>query len=313
MNPDSTVRLHNGVEMPVFGLGTWQAEQTLTSAAVQEALKVGYRLVDAAWIYMNQKEVGEGMRLSGVQRDKVFLVSKLWMVHFQASKVRSAIEQIMEDLEVTYLDQLLLHWPIAWATKDETSENWYLPKNEHGNFTVNESVDIKDTWRELEKLYEEGKLRSIGVSNFSISELQYIVDHAKIKPQVNQVELHVRLAQTELKAFCKEHDIQVVGYAPLGSPGAMGVKSLLEDPVVASVAAKHKSTNAAVLIRWSLQHGNVVIPKSTTPERIRGNLGCFDFELDIEDMVVLDAIGNDSRQRIFNPPFRSNGRKVFDI
>jgi aldehyde reductase len=176
---------------------------------------------------------------------------------------------------------------------------------------VDNTVDLRDTWRELENLYQEGKLRSIGVSNFSISELQSIMDTATIKPQVNQVECHVRLPQRELKDFCKKHDIHVVGYAPLGSPGAMGVKSIIDNAAVASIAEKHKTSPAAVLIRWSLEKGNVVIPKSTTPSRIGANMDCFNFTLDAEDMKALDALG-DEPQRVFNPAFRAGGKKVFD-
>ena len=311
LQTSTTVRLNNGVEMPVLGLGTWQAAPTLTATAVQEALSAGYRHIDAAWIYMNQKEVGEGIRLSKIPRANIFLVSKLWMVHFHPSRVRKAVDEILADLSVDYLDQLLLHWPVPWKVTDESTEQWYLPKDADGNALVDESVELQETWAEVEQLYVEGKLRSIGVSNFSVKELQRILEHAKVKPQVNQVELHIRLPQKNLKAFCDQNSIQVVGYAPLGSPGAMGVTSVIEDTVVAAIAKKHETSPAGVLIRWSLQKGNVVIPKSTDPGRIRSNISCFNFQLDDADIVALDAIGEASPQRIFNPAFRAGGKKVF--
>ena len=305
-----TETLNNGLKMPRLGLGTWMAKPKLTAEAVRVALRNGYRHIDCAWIYKNQKEVALGIRESGVPRKDVFLTSKIWMTDFAAERVRPAVLEILHDLETTYLDQLLLHWPVAWKAGDKSDPQWYMPKDQYGHYDVDTKHDLMTTWSEMEHLYNEGLFKSIGVCNFSEIELFEILQKCQVKPAVNQVELHPFLQQEDLKHYCISNGVLVTAYAPLGSPG-MGFEDLLKDETIGRIAAVHKTYPANVLIRWSLQKGHVVFPKSTTPERIIENANVYHFELSKHEMSMIDGLGTKIR-RVFNPPFRSGGKPVFD-
>ncbi|MCL6637604.1 MAG: aldo/keto reductase [Alicyclobacillus sp.] len=261
---DSRVTLNNGVTMPWLGLGVYKVEEgEEVERAVQTALQVGYRSIDTAALYRNEAGVGRALRASGVPRDEVFITTKVWNSDQGYDSTLQAFAASREKLGVDVVDLYLIHWPVKGK---------YL-----------------DTWRALETLYEEGKVRAIGVSNFQIHHLQDILAMCKVRPAVNQVECHPYLTQTELRTFCEQHEIRMEAWSPL----AKG--RVLDDPVVQAIARQHGKTPAQVVIRWHLQHQVVVIPKSVRPERIRANADVFDFELSAADMAALDGLNRHER------------------
>jgi len=255
--------------MPVLGLGVWQAAAGKeTRKGVEVALEVGYRLIDTAKLYGNERDVGAAVRESGVPREEVFVTTKLWNSDHGYEAALKAFEKSRHDLGLDYIDLYLIHWPV--------------PGLRH------------DSWKALLKLHDQGLARSIGVSNYTIRHLEELLTAAPAPPSVNQVEFHPFLFQQDLLAFCKEHGIQLEAYSPL----ARGRR--LKHPVITELAAKYARTPAQIMIRWSLQHGLVVIPKSVRPERIRENAAVFDFELRREDIARLDGL--DERAHVaWNP------------
>jgi 2,5-diketo-D-gluconate reductase A len=249
--------LHDGVEMPQLGFGVFQIPPEETQEKVEEALGVGYRHVDTAAAYRNEAGVGAAIAATGVRREDVFVTTKLWNSEQGYDSTLRAFEKSIERLGTGHVDLYLIHWPLP-------SRDLFL-----------------DTWRAFERIEEEGGARSIGVSNFRVEDLERIEDEAERRPTVNQVELHPRLQQSELRAWLAEHEIATEAWSPL----AQG--DLLEDGTIETVAAHHDRTPAQVILRWHLQIGNVVIPKSSNPERIRQNFEVFDFELSEDDMAAL--------------------------
>jgi len=254
--PDIT--LNNGVRMPQLGFGVFQIPDDEAEQAVATALRVGYRSIDTAAIYRNERGVGRALRASGVPREEVFITTKLWNSQHDYDAALAAFDKSMARLGLDVLDLYLIHWPVP-------AQNKYL-----------------EAWRALRRLQEEGRVRAIGVSNFTVEALTRVIEDSGVVPAVNQIELHPRLAQAELRAFHAEHGIATEAWGPLGQG-----KGLLEDPVLARLAAKHGRTPAQVVLRWHLQLGNIVIPKSVTPSRIAENFQVFDFELDEEDMAEI--------------------------
>ena len=254
--PDIT--LNNGVRMPQLGFGVFQIPDDEAEQAVATALRVGYRSIDTAAIYRNERGVGRALRASGVPREEVFITTKLWNSQHDYDAALAAFDKSMARLGLDVLDLYLIHWPVP-------AQNKYL-----------------EAWRALRRLQEEGRVRAIGVSNFTVEALTRVIEDSGVVPDVNQIELHPRLAQAELRAFHAEHGIATEAWGPLGQG-----KGLLEDPVLARLAAKHGRTPAQVVLRWHLQLGNIVIPKSVTPSRIAENFQVFDFELDEEDMAEI--------------------------
>jgi len=299
--------------MPVFGLGTWRSEKDSVRQAVYNALKEGYIQIDAAWIYQNQAEVGQGIADAVkdniiASRKEVFVVSKLWCTAFHPSKVRKQCEETLSQLGLEQIDQYLMHWPTAMEDKGEP-----FPTDDDGNILTDE-VDICATWQEMETLVEEGLVRSIGVSNFNEQEIEQILAVCKIPPAVNQVECHPYWNQNKLRSFCDKKGIQIVAYSPLGNfnPGDAESISPLKDEDIFQIAQSHGKTPAQVILRWSLQKGNVCIPKTTSEARIHENADIFDFELSEAEMEVLENIGLSKSTRLCNPPFRPGGIKVFN-
>jgi diketogulonate reductase-like aldo/keto reductase len=253
----STIRLNNGRDMPVLGLGVWSmAEGAETEQAVLWALEAGYRLIDTAKIYGNEASVGRAVRKSGIAREEIFVTTKLWPSDFL--RVRSAFQTSLDKLGLAYIDLYLIHWPVP------------LMKNR--------------IWKEFEKIYAAGLVRSIGVSNYSISQLESMAGAADIPPAVNQVLFHPFSYKKELLDYCKSKKIALEAYSPL----ARGRK--LNDPVIADIAGKYGKTPAQIMIRWSLQHGLVAIPKSSNKKRIFDNAEVFDFQIESGDMKVLDNL-----------------------
>ncbi|XLG11832.1 promiscuous glyoxal/methylglyoxal reductase [Bacillus subtilis] len=259
-----TVKLHNGVEMPWFGLGVFKVENgNEATESVKAAIENGYRSIDTAAIYKNEEGVGIGIKESGVAREELFITSKVWNEDQGYETTLAAFEKSLERLQLDYLDLYLIHWP----GKDK----------------------YKDTWRALEKLYKDGKIRAIGVSNFQVHHLEELLKDAEIKPMVNQVEFHPRLTQKELRDYCKAQGIQLEAWSPLMQG------QLLDNEVLTQIAEKHNKSVAQVILRWDLQHEVVTIPKSIKEHRIIENADIFDFELSQEDMDKIDALNKDER------------------
>lgn len=267
-NLQSKTVLNNGVEMPWFGLGVFKVEDGPELVeAVKLAIKAGYRSIDTAAIYGNEKAVGEGIRAgikeAGISREDLFITSKVWNSDQGYETTLAAYEESLKKLELDYLDLYLVHWPVE------------------GKY--------KDTWRALETLYKEKRVRAIGVSNFQIHHLQDVMKDAEIKPMINQVEYHPRLTQKELQAFCKEQGIQMEAWSPLMQG------QLLDNETLQEIAEKHDKTTAQVILRWDLQNGVITIPKSTKEHRIIANADIFNFELTKEDMEKIDALNQNHR------------------
>jgi 2,5-diketo-D-gluconate reductase A len=262
--------LHDGVEIPQLGFGVFQIPPEETQEAVEEALGAGYRHIDTAAAYRNEAGVGAAIAATGVAREDVFVTTKLWNGQQGYDSTLAAFEKSLERLGTGHVDLYLIHWP-------RPDRDLFL-----------------DTWRAFERIHEEGGARSIGVSNFRVEDLERLEQEAERRPTVNQIELHPRFQQAELRAWDAEHEIVTEAWSPL----AQG--DLLEDGTIETVAAHHDRTPAQVILRWHLQVGNVVIPKSATPERIRENFEIFDFELSEDDMAALARL--DAGERIGPDP-----------
>jgi len=267
-NLQDTTTLSNGVKIPWLGLGVFKVQEgTEVVNAVKTAIKYGYRSLDTAAIYKNEEGVGlgikQGLQEAGIFRDDLFITSKVWNMDQGYESTLAAHEISLKKLDLDYLDLYLIHWPVK------------------GKY--------KDTWRALETLYNAGKIRAIGVSNFHVHHLQDLFQSSMIKPMINQVEFHPRLAQKELRAFCKEQGIQFEAWSPLMQG------KLLDNPTLQRIAEKYSKSIAQVIIRWDLQNDVVTIPKSIKEHRIIENSNVFDFELTKEDMEQIDSLNQNQR------------------
>jgi len=259
------ITLSNGVRVPQLGFGVWQVPEDEVADAVETALEVGYRSIDTAAAYGNEEGVGEALRRSGLDRDELFVTTKLANPDQGFDSVLRAFDASLDRLGLNVLDLYLIHWPLP-------RRDLYVP-----------------TWKALERLYAEGRVRAIGVCNFQVPHLERVMEEGGIAPMVNQIELHPLLTQEELRDFDAKHNIATEAWSPLGHG------RLLDHPAVTEIADEHERTPAQVLLRWHVQLGNVVIPKSVTPERIRSNFEVFDFELSDEEMGRISDLDNDTR------------------
>ena len=266
MSDQSTILFHDGNSIPQVGLGVWRTPNDTAVTAVQAALSAGYRHVDTAAVYENEDGVGEGIRASGIARSEIFLTTKLWNADQGYDSTLKAFDASLKRLGTDYVDLYLIHWP--------------APKRDQ----------YVDTWKAFIQLQKEGRARSIGVSNFQPEHLQRLIDETGVTPVINQIELHPDFPQKENRAWHEKHRIVTESWSPLGQG------TLLENPVVAKVAAKHGRTPAQVIIRWHIDNGLVVIPKSVTPSRIEENFKVFDFRLDAEDMAAFASLEKDGRR-----------------
>nr|WP_201317815.1 aldo/keto reductase [Paenibacillus sp. EPM92] len=267
-NLQDTTTLHNGIRMPWLGIGVFKVEEGAELVhAVKSAIQHGYRSIDTAAIYKNERSVGqgihEGLQEANLSREDLFVTSKVWNADLGYESTLAAYEASLNKLGLAYLDLYLIHWPVQ------------------GKY--------KEAWRALETLYKEGRVKAIGVSNFQIHHLEDLMKEAEIKPMVNQVEFHPLLTQKELLEFCKKQNIQLEAWSPLRQG------QLLDHPVLKEIAEKHGKSVAQVILRWDLQHGVVTIPKSTKEHRIIENAAVFDFELTLEDIARIDGLNQDDR------------------
>ncbi|MDM5455089.1 MULTISPECIES: aldo/keto reductase [Peribacillus] len=263
-NIGEMITLHNGVQMPQLGFGVFKVKNgNETVESVKKAIEVGYCAIDTAAIYGNEEGVGQAIRECGVPREKLFITSKVWNTEQGYETTLKAFDDSLNRLGLEYLDLYLIHWP----GKDK-----YL-----------------ETWKALEKLYKDGKVKSIGVSNFHVHHLENLLANSEVKPVVNQIELHPLLTQVEIREYCAKHEIKVESWSPLGRG------NLLEEPTINHIAKKHGKSSAQVLIRWHLQNDLVVIPKSITPSRIEENAQVFDFSLSLNEMNQIDALNKNER------------------
>jgi methylglyoxal/glyoxal reductase len=263
-NLQDCTTLHNGVKMPWFGLGVYKVEEGQEVVnSVKSALSNGYRSIDTAAFYQNEEGVGEAIKQSGIPREELFITTKVWNSDQGYEKTITAFEKSMEKLDIKYLDLYLIHWPVK------------------GKY--------KETWKALEKLYKDGRVRAIGVSNFHIQHLEDLLSDAEIKPMVNQVEYHPRLSQVVLHEYCKKHNIQFEAWSPL-----MRGK-LLDNPILKGISEKYNKSIPQVILRWDLQNEVVTIPKSIKEHRIIENANIFDFELTEEEMDKIDSLNEDQR------------------
>jgi len=301
----SVVKLSNGKSIPILGLGTWKSKPGEVSTAVTHALKSGYRHIDAAACYGNEAEVGAGIAASGVAREEMFITSKLWNTKHHPDDVEPACRKTLADLGCSYLDLYLIHWPHAFQRGDVP-----FPKNDDGTVNYDIHTDYVDTWLAMEKLVDLGLVKSIGVSNFNSEQVQRILDNGKVKPVTNQVESQPYLNQSKLIAFCAERGITITAYSPLGSPDRPWATpedvNLLDDVKIKAIAEKHNKSPAQVVLRWQVQRGVIVIPKSVTPSRIEQNGNIFDFSLTEEEMKHINSF--DCNGRIIVPMLNGKPR-----
>ncbi|MEU5585093.1 aldo/keto reductase [Streptomyces chrestomyceticus] len=270
------ITLNNDVAMPQLGYGVWQVPDDEAATAVGNALEAGYRSIDTAAIYGNEEGTGKALAASGIARDELFVTTKLWNDEQGYDSTLRAFDTSLGKLGLEYVDLYLIHWPMP-------AKDTYV-----------------DTYRAFEKIYEEGRAKAIGVSNFQPAHLERLLGETSVVPAVNQVELHPQLQQSELRAFHARHNIATEAWSPLGQG-----KDLLKNTTVTGLAEKYGRTPAQIVLRWHLQLGNVVIPKSVTPSRIKENIDVFGFELDDADMSALAAL--DSGTRLGPDPDTMNG------
>ena len=267
MNHQKYIKLNNGVDMPMAGIGTFLLTPDEVEASVTSALQSGYRLIDTANAYVNEKAVGRAIKKSGIDRKEIFLETKLWPSFYEQA---DAVEKTLERLDTYYIDLLLIHQPA-------------------GNYVAG--------YKLMEKAYKEGKVRAIGLSNFTAAQIQEILDICEVKPAILQTEVHPYSQEQELKEFLAKENMVIQAWYPLGH----GDKALIQEPVFSRLAEKYGKSNAQIILRWHIQAGNVVIPGSKNPDHIRANFDLFDFKLDDTEMAEITALNKNKRYYTSTP------------
>lgn len=259
---NQSVTLHNGVKMPVLGLGVWSVDDEVAENAVRQAIEAGYRAIDTAAAYGNEAGVGRGVANSGVSRDEIFITTKIWNSDQGYQQALDAFDVSRKKLNMDVVDLLLVHWPVK------------------GKYT--------ETWRALEEIYKKGQARAIGVSNFQPHHLEDIAAISEIKPMVNQVEFHPLLTQETLRNYCSLHNIQLIAWSPL-------MQGNLDIPLLHQIGQKYNKSAAQIVLRWDIQNGVITIPKTTNANRLIENAAIFDFELTNEEMSQISALNQNKR------------------
>lgn len=290
------VKFNNGQQFPIFGLGTWKSKPGEVTQAVKDAIDIGYRHIDCAHVYGNEKEVGAAIKAKiadgTVKRDDLYITSKLWNTYHKPEMVEPALKNTLSNLGLEYLDLYLVHWPFALKEGDD------LFPTANGK-TLFSDVDYLDTWKAMEAVCKKGLTKSIGISNFNKRQIERLLQNCSIPPVTNQIEVHPYLNQKKLIEFCKSKNITITAYSPLGSPDRPWAKpgdpQLLEDPKIKAIAAKYKKTAAQVVLKYQVQRGCITIPKSVTKSRIQENFNIWDFTLSPEDIAQLDSFDCNGR------------------
>jgi alcohol dehydrogenase (NADP+) len=312
-----TFTLSSGDKIPAIGLGTWKAEESIVGNAVKIAIKTGYKHIDCAAIYLNESEIGEALQKCTqdklVSRDELWITSKLWNSYHAYKDVEPALKNSLSNLRVDYLDLYLIHWPVAF----KSSVGLNAPASGNDFISLNETL-LSETWQAMESLVSKGLVKNIGVSNFSQTKIESILKNSKIKPAVNQIECHPYLLQNELAKFCKNQNIHITAYSPLGSSDRpQGLKkenelSLLNNDAILKIASKNNATPAQILIAWQIHRGNSVIPKSTNEKRIIENLMSQNVKLSSEDIKTINLLDQNYRYldgsfwEVENSPYTAN-------
>ncbi|XP_077981649.1 aldo-keto reductase family 1 member A1-A-like [Glandiceps talaboti] len=307
----ASITLPSGVQMPMVGLGTWKSKPGDVEKSVKAALDIGYRHIDCAALYQNEKEVGAALEArlgSTLKREDVFITSKLWNTMHAAEDVKPACQQTLKDLGLEYLDLYLMHWPIGFQKTGAT-----FPSNPDGTILFTD-VPFMETWAAMEKLVDEGLCKQIGLSNFNSKQVTEVLNNGRIKPVVLQVECHPYFNQSKLLNFCKEKGIVMTAYSPLGSPDRPWAKSndvvVLNDPVLKKIGDRYNKSPAQVALRFNVQRGVIVIPKSVTPSRIQQNQELFDFKLSESEMKTVEGLDRGPHGRVLNPMLEINGKVI---
>lgn len=285
------LKFRNGDTFPQIGLGTWLSKPSEVYDAVVEAIKTGYRQIDCAYIYKNEKEIGEALKFvfseGIVKREDLFITSKLWNSSHSPGQVEPAIRKSLEDLQLEYLDLYLIHWPLAFKKEQARQVDDLISLDK---------IPLLSTWKAMEMVKEKGLTRHIGVSNFNIPKLTDLIANSTIIPEVLQVEIHPYLQQDKLVNFCKVNDILVTAYSPLGSHHLIQSEdTITKNPVILEIARKHNCPEVQIILAWGMQRGTIVIPKSVNTLRIKENFGSLNVALDDEDMQRISAIDRNLR------------------
>ena len=308
----TTISLASGRQLPAVGIGFWKVGRDVAADVTQQAIENGYRHLDCACDYGNEAEVGQGiaaaLQSGTVTREQLWVTSKLWNTYHRPEHVRAACERSLRDLQLDYLDLYLIHFPIALKFvpfEDRYPPEWFFDPHADSPRLEPDAVPIHETWQAMEELVEAGFVKEIGVCNFGVSLLRDLLASAKIPPAVLQVELHPYLTQEKLLRFCCESGIAVTGFSPLGAQSYFALnmagqdESVLESEPVRQIAAALNRTPAQVVLRWAVQRGTAVVPKTSRVERMRENLAIDDFSLTDDQMTAISAL---NRNRRFNDP-----------
>ncbi|XP_031621522.1 1,5-anhydro-D-fructose reductase-like [Contarinia nasturtii] len=309
-----TLRLNNGYEMPVIGFGTFQASPGDCERSVKDAIDIGYRHIDTAFVYGNEIEVGKAVRAKidegVIKREDIFITTKLWSTFHEPDQVEKVFQRSSDNLNLTYVDLYLIHFPSALqrVPKNKTDASGdvntfdKLPRGKDGK-VLTADVDYLDTWHAMEKLVESGRVRSIGLSNFNSEQTERVLSNSKIKPVTNQVECHPNLNQRKLIEFSAARNITITAYSPLGRPSTTssnGKNLAISDPKVLELGKKYNKTPAQIILRYTVQNGAIVIPKSIHKNRIEENFNILDFEISASDMEILHGINDNIRLSSFD-------------